>query len=65
VKRGLGLLRCREASELLSLGREKDLAPMKRISLTVHLAMCAHCRRFGRQVKLLGRAFRVAGDREG
>jgi hypothetical protein len=30
--------------------------------MTLHLAICVHCRRYGRQIKLLGRAFRAAAD---
>jgi len=60
VKQPFGIVHCRQASELLSRAREEKLSPGERVALTLHLAMCVHCRRYGRQIKLLGRAFRAA-----
>ena len=65
MKEGLHWIRCRDASELLSLGRDGRLSASQRISVGMHLAVCVHCRRFGKQLKLLGRAFRETGDRDG
>jgi hypothetical protein len=63
VKPPFGIVHCRQASELLSRAREARLSPGDRIALTLHLAICVHCRRYGRQVKLMGRAFRAASTR--
>ena len=60
VKSPLGIVHCRQASELLSRAREEKLSAGDRVALTLHLAICSHCRRYGRQIKLLGRAFRAA-----
>jgi len=60
-----GIIRCREASELQSLGRDGRLSPKGRVALLLHLAICVHCRRWGRQIGILGRAFRAAGERPG
>jgi len=60
-----GIIRCREASELQSLARDGRLSPKGRAALVLHLAICVHCRRWGRQIGFLGRAFREATEREG
>jgi len=60
VKAPFGIVHCRQASELLSRARDAKLSPGDRVALTVHLALCVHCRRYGRQIKLLGRTFRAA-----
>ncbi len=62
MKPPFGIVPCRTASELLSRAREEKLSRADRLALTVHLAMCVHCRRYGRQIKLLGRAFRAAAQ---
>jgi len=62
LRRPLGIVHCRQASELLSRAREVRLSPGDRVALTLHLGICVHCRRYGRQIKLLGRAFRAAGN---
>ena len=59
-----GIIRCREASELQSLGRDGRLSPKGRVALLLHLAICVHCRRWGRQIGILGRAFRRATERD-
>jgi predicted anti-sigma-YlaC factor YlaD len=59
-----GIIRCREASELQSLGRDGSLSPKRRVALLLHLAICVHCRRWGRQIGILGRAFRRATERD-
>lgn len=55
-----GMIRCRRASELLSRSREERLSAADRVAVALHLAICVHCRRYGRQIRLLGRAFRAA-----
>ena len=60
-----GIIRCREASELLSRARDGRLSPKRRVALVLHLAICVHCRRWGRQIGFLGQAFRAAGERPG
>ena len=62
MKANFGIVHCRRASELLSRARDGRLPPGDRVALTLHLALCVHCRRYGRQVKMLGRAFRAAAD---
>lgn len=64
-KRLFGTVGCRQASELLSRKREGSLKSPERVALLVHLAMCVNCRRYSRQIRILGRAFRAALDQEG
>ncbi|GIX22662.1 MAG: hypothetical protein KatS3mg121_1445 [Gammaproteobacteria bacterium] len=62
------MLSCEETSRLLSEARERRLGWRQRLALRLHLALCSGCRRFGRQLDLLGRAarryVRGAADRE-
>lgn len=44
---------CRRAAELTSRGMEEPLPGLQRLLLRAHLAMCAGCRNFSRQARLL------------
>ena len=58
----LGMIKCKEASIRLSLRIDDSIDPSQRIALIAHLAICAHCRRFSRQLRVLRKAFRRLGD---
>jgi Putative zinc-finger len=60
----MGMIQCREASLRLSLQMEDSIGPSKKLGLIAHLAICAHCRRFSRQVRVLRKAFRLLGKDE-
>jgi predicted anti-sigma-YlaC factor YlaD len=47
-------LRCREASELIAESADRDITPLERWALRLHLADCASCRRFRTQLTFLG-----------
>lgn len=58
-------LRCREASMLASRALDEPLSVSERIALGGHRLVCASCRRFGRQLRLLHEALknrRIAPD---
>jgi len=59
--RMIGLIKCQEASRRLSRQLEEPLGPRQKLALTAHLAICSHCRRFSRQVRILRKAFRRLG----
>ena len=49
---------CKEVSTALARG-DYDAAPLlARLGARLHLAICAHCRKFKRQLELIGRALR-------
>jgi predicted anti-sigma-YlaC factor YlaD len=49
---------CRHSAELLSLREERPLGPRESVELYVHLAMCAGCRNFRRQMGFMRKALR-------
>mgnify|MGYP000916198470 CR=1 FL=1 len=52
------MLRCKDASHLISERRERSLTLAESWALRVHLWMCVNCRRFARQVDQLRQAMR-------
>jgi hypothetical protein len=55
---------CKRAAELISLSLERPLSWRQRLALAFHLGFCDLCRRFRRQMRLLQRAGRAAGQGE-
>lgn len=53
------MLSCRDASRLSSEAQDRALTMPERLGLKLHLAMCALCRRYARQLAFL----RVAAER--
>jgi len=57
IGKALGhLIRCKEASRLISKAQDAELSGAQRILLRLHLAACDACTRFERQVRFLRRA---------
>lgn len=50
------MIKCKEASRLLSQSMDARLPLWQRIALRVHLAFCDACTNFRRQLELLRRA---------
>lgn len=46
-------LSCREASRLISEGLDRDLTLKERWALKLHTILCASCRKFAKQMRLL------------
>jgi len=57
------MMSCREATRMMSEAAERRLGLGERLSLRLHLALCAGCRRFGRQVDVLRQAMRTFRER--
>ncbi len=55
------MLTCKEASELVSQSYERHLSWGERLGLRLHLAICAACTQFARQLRLLRAAARAFG----
>jgi len=49
---------CRKATRLMSESQERNLLLREQASLKLHLAMCAPCRNFGKQMQMLRRISR-------
>ena len=57
------MLNCAEASRLASEKRDRALTRGEWLRFRFHLLMCRNCRRYVRQLALLGRAVRQLGRR--
>lgn len=58
------MLKCRDIVRMASDGSAQDASFGKRVAIRIHLMMCVHCRRFFRQMSLLGRLVRERADEE-
>ena len=52
----IGWKSCKEASELVSQGLDRELALGERLALRMHLGICKGCNRFARQMRFLRQA---------
>lgn len=52
------LISCRNATQLISRLRERELTPLERVKLRLHLAACKACNAFDRQMTLLHEAMK-------
>ncbi len=59
------MLNCKEASRLLSQRQDRELSVGERLSLRVHLAMCAGCVQVSDQVDFLRKAIARYAGRDG
>lgn len=51
---------CREVTGLIAAGEIESASMMSRLRIRLHLAMCAHCARFARQLRVIAQAVREA-----
>jgi len=59
LKRFLGhLINCKQATRLVSKRQDRELGPLDRILLRLHLAWCEACLRFDKQMRFLRKAMR-------
>lgn len=56
------MLRCREATRLLSEGQDHRLSALVRLRLRLHLLVCTACRRYLEQVTLIRQACQRYAD---
>lgn len=52
------MLNCKQATALMSLGMDKELTMLQKMSLRFHLMMCSGCRNFNRQMGFLRQGMR-------
>lgn len=58
------MLSCNEATRRLSEAQDRDLSLSETLQLKMHLAMCAGCGNFSKQMDFLRIACRRYADRE-
>ena len=59
IRKALGhIISCKDASHLVSLKEDASLTSWQRITLRLHLSVCAACTRFERQIRFLRAAMR-------
>ena len=58
------MLTCKEVSRLASQGLDRQVGPIARLRLRLHLAICDGCRRFTRQMAFLRTALARLADSE-
>ena len=51
-------LTCAESARLQSEGLDRELSRLERLGLRLHLLLCAWCRDYGRQIRLIRTALR-------
>jgi predicted anti-sigma-YlaC factor YlaD len=56
------MLSCKQATRLVSQGLDRELGFTERVQLRVHLAICAGCTNFSKQVALLRHAMAKLGE---
>ena len=56
------MLTCREISERIARGADDEAGFFGKLSIKMHLMMCVHCRRFLRQVRLIGSVARQRAE---
>lgn len=47
------MLNCKQASQLISQGLDRELSLRERFGLKLHLLICKYCKRFSQQLKQL------------
>jgi hypothetical protein len=58
------MIACKRAAQLIAQSLETPLTWRQRLALAWHLSVCAMCRRFRRQIRLVQRAGRAADPAE-
>jgi len=54
IRKALGhIISCKDASHLVSLKEDAPLTSWQRITLRLHLSVCAACARFERHIRFL------------
>ena len=59
IRKALGhIISCKDASRLVSKREDARLSAWQRVTLRLHLSVCAACTRFERQIRFLRTAMR-------
>lgn len=55
---------CKDISEMISQGMDRNLPLSKRLAIRLHVSMCGLCRRYEKQLRLLRHGFARYADPE-
>jgi len=59
IRKALGhIIKCKDASRLVSQQQDDQLTYWQRLTLRLHLSVCAACARFEQQIRFLRSAMR-------
>ena len=59
IRKALGhIIKCKDASRLVSQQQDAQLTYWQRLTLRLHLSVCAACSRFEQQIRFLRTAMR-------
>ena len=59
IRKALGhIIKCKDASRLVSQQQDAQLTYWQRLTLRLHLSVCAACTRFQQQIRFLRTAMR-------
>ena len=60
----IAMLTCQEVSRSVASDELPSAGWLRRLSITFHLLMCRHCRRYSRQIQAIGKASREVLGKE-
>lgn len=56
------MYRCSEVVRLISSDEYLSAGLLKKLGIRLHLAMCKHCKKYARQLRVLAAGLRKAGE---
>ncbi len=59
----LGMINCKEASQLASDVQERPLSLVEKFNAYIHLLICKHCVNFNKQLQFMRKATASANDK--
>ena len=59
----LGMINCKEASQLASDEQDRPLSLAEKINAYIHLLICKHCANFNKQLKFMRKATTSANNK--
>ncbi|WP_244151969.1 zf-HC2 domain-containing protein [Rodentibacter myodis] len=59
------MMRCKQATQFISLSYEQPLSTYQKIRLKTHLLICPYCRAFGKNTKRLHHLLKDYGQGKG
>ncbi len=57
------MLKCKQATQLMSEAQDRELTRSERLSLKFHLLICSGCKNYNRHLKFIRKAMQRLGRR--
>ncbi len=57
------MMNCKQATELMSQGQDRELSGRERLALRLHLLICKGCNNYNKQLAFIRQAMRKLFDR--